>query len=537
MNPNDINNFKKTMETVTNAIDAKEKFLVGPLAVRLNRAAEENPGDQTIHSLSAFLRSKAEKDMFISKAELNSVYNKFYTNGTVCAAYLEKEITKQAEFTGNKMVRDADEGNFNYFKSADSILTNALESAFDNKIALKLYSNEIAKFAEKTCEKELSSFPVLPVKIETVAGNEDVILCKASYETPKGQSHVLIPVEVTNGKVLFPTVFVTNAGFENLNKDNLGKHLVSTAGKSFKANVDAILNVIKTAKHGVKTDESLNEVEQIVLKASLNKKANVSDNALYFELNDKNVGDVKLEANSEDIESFAEKLSSARGIAEVSYGKSAVDAGRNMIRQAMESFGHKVQVAISDVNASQVVYSVSNGVTGLKVPVKFANSKPVPPSIALANGNIESFDQEGIDKLFNEQDFAQASLASEFYGSKPNELIETIKVAMSERNFAKAEEVLNVLANSGDNKAYQFGMGIYLNEIGSKGVEKTASTIQKCAMQVKSPNSIHIMCGHTNLPLNKVYQDNQGNCLPLYHRNAEHTNESGSFLDSKLYIG
>src|ERR1700748_1214569 len=95
MNPNDINNFKKAMETITSAIDANEKFLVGPLAVRLNKAAEENPGDQTIHSLRAFLNSKAEKEMFISKAELNSVYNKFYTNGTYCAAYLENELPKK----------------------------------------------------------------------------------------------------------------------------------------------------------------------------------------------------------------------------------------------------------------------------------------------------------------------------------------------------------------------------------------------------------------------------------------------------------
>lgn len=536
MNPNDINDFKNAVDMIKTALDANEKFLIGPLAVRLNKAAEENPGDQTIHSMSAFLRSKAEKEMFISKAELNSVYNKFYTRGTFCAEYLDKEIHKAAEFEGNQMVRDENEGSFDYFKSADPVLTNALESAFDDKIALKLYSNEIAKLAEKTCGKELCNFPVQPIKIEAIDGNEDVILCKVSYETPKGQSHVLIPVEVSGSKTLFPTVFVSNAGFENLNRDNLGKHLVATAGKSFKANVGAILNVIKTAKHGV-SDTELNEVEQIVLKASLNKKANVSENAMFFELNDKNSGDVQLSADSEDVESFAQKLSSNKGLAEITFGKNVVEAGRNMIRQAMESFGHKVQVVVADVNKDQVVYAASNGMAGIKVPVKFANSRPIPPSIALAGGTVESFDQEGVDKLFSEQDAEKASLASQFYGSRPNELIETIKVAMSERNYEKAEEVLNVLANSGDDKAYKFAMSVYLNEIGAKAVEKTASEIQKCAMQVKSPNSIHIMCGHTNLPLNKVYQDKQGNCLPLYHKNVEHTNESGSFLDSKIYIG
>ena len=537
MNPNDINNFKNAVDLIKTALDANEKFLIGPLSVRLNKAASENPGDQTIYSLSAFLRSKAEKETFISKAELNSVYNKFYTNGTVCASYLDKEITKKAEFTGNKMARDENEGNFDYFKSADPILTNALESAFDPKVALKLYSNEIAKLAEKTCGKELCNFPIQPVKIEAIDGNEEVILCKASYETPKGQSHVLIPVEVNGSKTLFPTVFVSNAGFENLNKENLGKHLVATVGKSFKANVGAILNVIKTAKHGVKPDESLNEVEQIVLKASLNKKANVSENSIFFELTDKNAGDIQLKADSEDVESFAQKLGSNKGLAEITFGKSVVEAGRNMIRQAMESFGHKVQVVVADVNKDQVVYAASNGIGGIKVPVKFANNKPIPPSIALAGGMVESFDQGGIDKLFGENDVEKASLASEFYGSKPNELIENIKVAMSNRNYEKAEEILNVLANSGDEKAYKFAFSVYLNEIGAKPVEKVASEIQKCAMQIKSPNSIHIMCGHTNLPLNKVYQDAQGNCLPLYHKNIENTNESGSFLDSKLYIG
>lgn len=537
MNPNDINSFKNAVDLIKTALDANEKFLVGPLAVRLSKAAEENPGDQTIYSMSAFLRSKAEKEMFISKAEINSVYNKFYTNGTICAEYLDKEIHKRAEFEGNKMERDPNEGSFDYFKSADPVLTNALESAFDSTVAFKEYSNEIAKLAEKTCAKELCNFPLQPSKIEAVDGNLDVILCKASYETPKGLSHVLIPVEVSGNKTLFPTVFVSASGFENLNKDNLGKHLVATAGKAFKANVGAILNVIKTAKHGVSESSSLNEVEQIVLKASLNKKANVLENAMFFELNDKNAGDVQLKANSDDVESFAQKLGSSKGLAEITFGKELVENGRKMIRLAMESFGHKVQVVVADVNKDQVVYAASNGVSGIKVPVKFANNKPIPPSIALASGTIESFDQEGVDKLFSENDVEKASLASEFYGSKSNELIEAVKVAMNDRNYEKAEEVLNVLAHSGDSKAYKFAFSVYLNEIGAKPVEKVASEIQKCAMQVKSPNSIHIMCGHTNLPLNKVYQDAQGNCLPLYHKNVEHTNESGSFLDSKIYIG
>lgn len=534
MNPNDLNDFKKAMNTITAAIEANEKFLINPLAVRLTKAAEENPGDQTIYSLAAFLRSKSEKEMFISKAELNKVYDKLYTYGSNASNYLENELIKKDFKEATKMARDNE--NFDLYKSADSHLVNALTSVFDKTASYKSYSKEIEKLAEKTCAKELSYFPVQPKNIEVIAGNEDVLLCKASYETPKGHSHVLIPVEVNDGKALLPSVFVSTAGFEDLNRDNLGKHLNKSAGKHFQVNVETILNVIKTAKHGISSEESLSDVERIVVKAELNKKAeSYNHDSMFFEINEKTAGDVRLVADAEDVESFAQKLSSTKGVAEITFGKKAVDAGKIMIRQAMESFGHKnVQVAISDVNADTVYYSASNGVNGIKVPVKFANQLPVPPSIALANGVVESFDEAGIDKLLNEGDVKEAALTSVFYGSKPNELIETIKVAMSEQNFAKAEEALNVLASSGDNKAYNFGFSVYMN--GLKPVEKTASTIHKCAMQVKSPNSIHTLCGHTNLPLSKVYQDKNGDCLPLYHKNSEETT-GGSFLDSRIYIG
>lgn len=534
MNPNDLNDFKKAMNTITAAIEANEKFLVGPLAVRLTKACEENPGDQTIYSLASFLRSKAEKEMFISKSELSNVYDKLYTYGSNCSNYLESELIKKDIKEATKMARDNE--NFDLFRSADSHLVNALTSVFDKTASYKPYSNEIAKLAEKSCEKELSYFPVTPSKIEVIAGNEDVLLCKASYETPKGQSHVLIPVEISENKALFPSVFVSAAGFEDLNKDNLGKHLVNSAGKHFQVNVDTILNVIKTAKHGA--TEALSDVERIVVKAELNKKAeSYNHDSMFFEINEKNAGNVKLVADAEDVESFAKKLGSTKGIAEISFGKKAVDAGKMMIRQAMESFGHKnVQVAISDVSSDTVFYSASNGSVGIKVPVKFANELPIPPSIALANGIVESFDSAGVDKLLNEGDLKQAALTSVFYGSKPNELIESIKVAMSEQNFSRAEEALNVLANSGDEKAYNFGFSTYMAGLNAKPVEKTASAITKCAMQVKSPNSIHILCGHTNLPLSKVYQDKNGECLPLYHKNSEETT-GGSFLDSRLYIG
>jgi hypothetical protein len=542
MTSNNIRNLKDTLKSVISAFEAQEKFLIGPLAVRLEKAAVENPGDQTINLVASFLQKKSSnKDTFITRSELQDVYNKLYVTNSRCSDYLEKELGKRSSLLPEpkKMTRDAEEGKLveNLYAKSDQSLVNALNSAFDNKVEFKPYSNDLALKAQANCQRELNSFSFSPTKIEIVAGNEDCLLCKASYETPKGVVGLLIPVEISGGKTLLPSAFISQAGFENLNEKNVKSFITSTAGKQFKANISAIFNVIKTAKHGISTNDELNEVEQIVLRASLKKEtpANYDSNAVMFEIDSKN-STVEMKANAEDVESFSKKLASNKGLAEVGFGKKAIDAGRSLINLAMNSFGFKnTQISIADVDASGVSYAVGvSGGSGFRVPVKFANGLPVTPNVAVAGGKVEAFDEVGVRNLLNVCDYKTAAISSQLYGEKPSELIEVIKTAMAEENLIKAEDALNVLANSGDKVAFNYGFEIFHNALAGKKEEKIQS---KCAMPVKNASSKHVLCGHTNLPLHKVYQDEQGNCCPLYRKHIDHSNEGGSFLHSKIYFG
>jgi hypothetical protein len=55
-------------------------------------------------------------------------------------------------------------------------------------------------------------------------------------------------------------------------------------------------------------------------------------------------------------------------------------------------------------------------------------------------------------------------------------------------------------------------------------------------MIVKNAHSSHRICGHTNLPLHKVYQDKEGNCRPLYRKEMDETYQGAYFLNSKIFF-
>jgi hypothetical protein len=47
--------------------------------------------------------------------------------------------------------------------------------------------------------------------------------------------------------------------------------------------------------------------------------------------------------------------------------------------------------------------------------------------------------------------------------------------------------------------------------------------------------SEHSICGHTGLPIHKVFQDKNGNCQPLYRRGMDETYEGASFMNAKIF--
>jgi hypothetical protein len=423
------------------------------------------------------------------------------------------------------------------YESADPILANALASVFDNTVPLKLYSKEVAQKAKFAVSSNLDDWNLKASRLEVESGNEHFIIVKADYDTPKGITSILVPVEVSKGKTLEPSVFMANAGPQDLNHVNIKKYITSFAGKTLKVRAEDVVNVLTSA---ISNPNEISDAEMAMTRLTASKSGLDNFSAgqivgLHTPNEPKNA--VVSLPQSAEVGSFAAKFESPSGMANFKFGATKVDLGREIVARAITSFGFSdPQVTVMGSDDTSIFYAVSlyDGRTAFRVPVKFANNKAINPDIMVCNGTVSSFTRENVSSLFinDETDSKVAAVASPQYSLKPSELVENVRTAMADGNLSKAEDALNVLKQQGDSKAYHSAFALYVNSL---GVEKVAAEECKCSLVVKTATSQHPVCGHTGLPVHKVYQDEHGNCRPLYRRGMAETYEGNFFLHSKIF--
>lgn len=532
----------KAIEQAAKTLQAEEKFPVPVLAVRAAQAAQTYPHDAPLVTASNVLRKMAETKLFISRKELNSLYDQLYSPNTKLAQVFEVELARPALASATMIRRDSFEDvplDFDYKNVANPLLSNALEAMFDGSKEERLYSSASAVSAEKSCLHELTAHGVAPKKVGVFAGRDDMIVCQATYETPKGQAHVLVPVELSEGKALLPAMFLSQAGFVGIDSKALSNHIASTAGHSFKVDGEKLLDILLAAKNGV---NDVDEVTMAVLaiKAKEEMPAFTENGILYqkVEAEDKGVQDVVLPKNAEE-ESFAKRLESGLGLANYAFGSSVVDAGKNMLLRKMASFGMKnVQISVADVDNDTIHYAINiNRSAGVKVPVKVVAGRIEQPTIAFAAGDVDSFTAEGIARLMSGDvvDSRMLAVASPMYGMKAGELMQIVRNAIADGNLHKAEDAIDVLGEV-DVGAQKKAMELLLESFNPDTLKKVASEQRGCSRIVKNSSSQHSLCGHLNLPLHKVYQDKHGDCQPLHRKQMEDAGEGAIFMTNKVFI-
>jgi len=521
--------------SLAKAVDDNQKIATPILAVKLAKYAETYPHDQTIGAMSRVIDKMASNNtMFIRKAELKSLYSKLYSRGSKFAELFADEmgdVSYEPEITLEK--RD-DAVKANVYHVGDQVLANALESVFDNHIPLKMYSQPLAEKAMRSVGTTLDAWSLKPSKLTIADGNDKFIVIKADYETPKGVTSFYVPVEVTKNDVVNPEVFMGNTGPEDLNHATIKAYLMQQAGTKTKVGATDILTALTSAASD-KREVTAAELAVTRLNA---KRQGMSE---FFQ--DQVVG-LKVEASpkkdvelpkSDEFFSFEQKFTTPQGLASWRFGAERVTTARNHISRELQSFGfNKHQIVITGNDEDTIFYGVSldTGKVAFTVPVKVAGDKIQKPTVMLCKGSISSFDRAGINGLVSENktDSKVAAVASNMASLKPSEIVNNLREALAEENYAKAEDALNVLANSGDKKAYTLAFQLYMS--GLAGV-KTAET--KCSKMIKSANSEYPICSHTGLPVNKVYQDKQGYCRPLYRQGMDETYEGASFLNAKIF--
>jgi hypothetical protein len=487
----DLKEISSFVKNFASTLEAQEKFALPIIAAKARREAKANQTDIPLITASQVLTKMAANKDFISRQELQNVVNSYNASHSGLSSVFAEELGAVSKAQVKTFKRDEHEGKkieHDYNKLADPVLANALSGVFAKTPTSKVYSSDMAKRAERAAYSQLLALGIEPKEVSAFTGKEDMILCQASHETPKGYAHSLIPVEIKDNKALLPQLFLTASGFVELEKVAYLQHLLSVTGVNLKVNADKILEAFEQIKTG--QEEPVNIVELAAIKlASETGTLSIDPNALYLQPEEETVKDVELLKMPATEESkFAETLAKPEGIARFIHGDKVTDSGRDMLTRKFASMGYRnVQIKVADVEQDKIYYAVGLGVgTGLKVPVEIVNKIVLEPKIVFANDMVSDFTKESLNEIVKAEDGGNKralAMVSPCHGLNASELLTVVKESISEGNYLRAEDAINVLAEVDVNtqKIAIAHLAMVLNE--SKGSKENTNHMQKLASQ------------------------------------------------------
>ena len=519
-----LQNLKKLAEGLSEKISDSDKFFTGVLASRLVQASYENPSDVTIKTMASFLSKRSESgNSMISRSELKQVYSKLYTTSTRCDRYISKELgsTILPFNEENKVEKVANRKELDMYAGADKDLVDVLSSLLSSggKVA-NAFSKTASLNAINVCERVLPGNP----SIDTFAGREDFIICRATWETPKGKASALVPVEILENKALLPQVFISKLGFEQISKDAIKDHLKETAGKALTVNASDVFAALDAVKG---KPEAISDVERIVALAKASTPAVDTNAVIYKEFTFDKFAETKTNKESE---TFAKKLSSMSGIAEFAFGSDIVNKARNLVSSKLSKLGYNAQVKVIDATEDEIIVGASIGGVGFKVPVKVSNSSVESPGFIISNGSIRSFDQFGVKEVIGYNDRAVAAVVNGFDKSRPSDLINVVMASCDNKEYELAKDALSALS-----------------EVSSAGFKEAFAYYQKSTLgEIQKEASVNIpyvviggnkVCAKTGLPLDKVTVDENGDIVTKQRKSSSYDQDMvGGFMNAKVFI-
>jgi hypothetical protein len=534
-----LDKIQQLVGSLAKSVENNEKLATPVLSAKLAKCLEAYPEDRTIGSMARVIDKMASNNtLFIRKADFKTLYHKLHSRNTKFAELFHDELGVTESLPTPTVMQRDEASQINPYEVGDQVLANALNSVFDKQLPVKMYSQALADKAKASVASTLDAWNLKPSSLDVSDGSDKFLVIKADYETPKGVTSFYVPIEIHNNKVVEASVFMGNAGPQELNHTNLKSYLTTFAGNKLKVNGTGILSVLTKAS-SENREVSDAEIALTKLNATRQGKSEFFEGQIVGQkMAEASVKDVELPKYDEFV-SFEKSFTTPYGVAAFQFGADKVKVASEHIARELSGYGHKnPQVTVTANDDNTVFYGVSldAGKVAFTVPVKFAGGKVTKPKLLLCNGSVSSFSKEGINELYvnNQSDYKVAAAASPLFGLKPSDLLNNIRQAVDEGNHAKAEDALNVLANMGDEKAYAHGFHAFLN--GLSGNKKEAAPQTTCSMTIKNAKvSEHPICGHTGLPMHKVYQDKDGNCRPLYRKGMDETYEGAVFNNSKIF--
>lgn len=535
-----LDKFNKLVSSLASNLNDSEVFLTTLVATKLVKAAEVYPHDPTIVSIASVVNKYSDNNTTITRKQLKDLYNKFYVRNTKFAEVCGEELGETNNLMTPKYTVRTDESEIKTDHLGDQVLVNALQSVFDSNLPLKMYAKDLGEKAKTIVADTLNNWNLPPSSLDVEDGNEKFIVVKASYDTPKGLTSFYIPVQLISNKITNPNVFVGNTGPQDLDNLNVKAYVTSNAGSKLNFSGTNILDLItKSASE----NREISDVELALAKINANRRQQQEyfSNQILSQEVEQEAKEVSLPKYSE-FSHLEDKFTSPYGVASFNFGEDKVKTARDLIARNLHSFGFKnAQVTVSGSKENTILYAVAldSGRVAFTVPVKIQDNKVLNPEIMLCKGSVNNFNANSIKNLYasNTSDYKAAAVASPHYGLKSSELVDAVRDAVKENNLAKAEDALNVLAESGDPNAYATGFKVYAS--GLKG-EEVGYDITKHPYY--NPNDFYTTTAsslpiskQTGLPITKIYIDDNGNHRPLYRRGMSENYQGGFFMNYKIF--
>src|SRR5579885_1001406 len=336
-----LDKLQQLVGSLAKSVEDNQRLATPILAAKLAKCVAAYPHDQTIGSMARVIDKMADNNtLFIRKADLKDLYKKLYSRGTKFGQLFQDELGEApAEPSVTTMERD-EATNVNPYTVGDQVLANALQSAFDNHLPVKMYSQPVADQAIKSVGTTLSAWNLQPTNLAVADGNDKFIVVQADYETPKGVTSFYVPVEVRGAKIVEASVFMGNTGPQDLNHSTIKSYITTQAGSKLKVDGPSILGVLTKA---ASEQREVSDAELAVtrLNATRQGKAEFFQNQVVGQnVSEAAVKDVQL-PKYDEFESFDKKFTTARGQAEWKFGADKVTVAREHIARELSSFGHK----------------------------------------------------------------------------------------------------------------------------------------------------------------------------------------------------
>lgn len=439
--------------SLANQVLTGKEYFISTVLGRLDDAAATLPHDAAIRTAQAALRKRLEKEGSlgtITQKQFQSLYD------DVCAL---GNKTAFRELLGDLLITAAPESVAHYNedfassrRDSDSLLNLADETLVGEFSSLwgntSTAGDRTASFGKDSLQVHFASLGFGSPVAEVVGRTEDFMMFSVQADSPIGRFTTYVPIEVSQGSVLMPSVFASEKGFSQLTKDNLlvyARDLQSGAIKlaSPQKLLAGLTAVAEASRPSLSVKTASGEdiaLSSPTLYQTVSDYADNTDELSHTELPTPLVGLVTAELKDALVE------------AGLGFDKNTIITAKTVVTDHIRSAGLRVErIAVDSEFDGGIVISAavigSGGKKTLQVPVEIIGGQVLMPSVFTSGTLVEAFDTASLKRFASSSDVGifNAAFSNKSGWSYKDLYAHVIKNA-SYGNFVEAEDAMAVIA-------------------------------------------------------------------------------------------